>query len=331
MLILGGAVAGLILGYVLQRSQQCFHATFAGLYERRTGLFRAWLLAVAVGAVGLAVVYGADWWPQLNDGLSFRPVHNIVGGLLIGAGMAVAMSCVSGLYFKLGAGMLGALVGLAGWALGELLARDVELPGNSTVLTGDEGTIPDVLGVPRLAVALPLLAAVAWYLWRSRDGVAAPTRAWQWTWPVAGVALGGALILTWITAGMAESDFGASTVGAASSVADGDPKEWLLAFLVGLVPGAFLAARTAGGLWVRGETGVRYGQLAVGGALLGAGGIIGGGCNLGHGLSGVAQLNVSSWVVVASIVAGIGITRAVRARLLSAPSPVPAELGGQDR
>jgi hypothetical protein len=328
MLIVGGAVAGLALGYVLQRCQLCFHATFAGLYERRTGLFRAWLLGVAIGAVGLSVIYAVDAWPQLNDGLSFRPVHNIAGGLLIGAGMVVAVSCVSGLYFKLGAGMLGALVGLAGWATGELLARDIELPGDSTVLTGDEGTIPAVLGVPRAVVAVPLLALVVWYLWRSREAVAPPTRSWQWNWPVAGVALGGVLVVAWITAGVAESDFGPSTVGAVSSIADDEPKWWLLAFLVGLVPGAFLAARTAGGLWVRGESGMRYGQLAVGGALLGAGGIIGGGCNLGHGLSGVAQLNVSSWVVVASIIAGIGLTRAVRSRLFSSPPPVPVELGG---
>jgi hypothetical protein len=36
--------------------------------------------------------------------------------------------------------------------------------------------------------------------------------------------------------------------------------------------------------------------------------------NLGHGLSGVAQLNVSSWVVVVSIVAGIGLTRTLQRR-----------------
>jgi len=50
--------------------------------------------------------------------------------------------------------------------------------------------------------------------------------------------------------------------------------------------------------------------VAVGGFLLGAGGWIAGGCNLGHGLSGAAQLNVSSWVVVASMAAGVGLPAA---------------------
>ena len=44
---------------------------------------------------------------------------------------------------------------------------------------------------------------------------------------------------------------------------------------------------------------------------MGAGGWIGGGCNLGHGLSGVAQLNVSSLVVVVCMAAGVLGTRAV--------------------
>ena len=90
---------------------------------------------------------------------------------------------------------------------------------------------------------------------------------------------------------------------------------WLVSFLVALVVGAVIAAKRSTTLWVRGESPVRYGQLAVGGVLLGMGGQIGGGCNLGHGLSGAAQLNVSSWVVVGAIIAGIAAARAVQLRI----------------
>ncbi len=68
--------------------------------------------------------------------------------------------------------------------------------------------------------------------------------------------------------------------------------------------GGTLSARAAGGLWLRGEQPVRYLQLAAGGLLRGAGGWIAGGCNLGRtGSPGVARLNVSSFVVVAAMVA----------------------------
>ena len=116
-------------------------------------------------------------------------------------------------------------------------------------------------------------------------------------------------MLGWVLAGAGDATFGPSTVGASASIEAGSPMWWLIAFLLGLVPGAHLAARRTGDWRPRGETPVRYGQLAIGGFLLGAGGWIAGGCNLGHGLSGAAQLNVASWVAVAAMAVGVGLTR----------------------
>ena len=59
--------------------------------------------------------------------------------------------------------------------------------------------------------------------------------------------------------------------------------------------------------------------LSVATVLLGAGGWVAGGCNLGHGLSGMAQLNVSSCVVVAAVVAGIAIAARVKAACRDRP------------
>ena len=101
-----GAAAGLGMGYVLQRGQLCFHSMFASALGGRTLLLRGWLLGVAVASVGLSLLYLTPWSQGLNTGLSFRPVADIAGGLTVGAGMAVASSCVSGLFYKLGSGML---------------------------------------------------------------------------------------------------------------------------------------------------------------------------------------------------------------------------------
>lgn len=311
--LIGGMAAGLLFGYVLQRGQQCFHATFRGAIERRWGLFKAWSLAVAIGAVGLAIVFAVGPWSQLSRGLPFSPVDNVVGGLIFGAGMAVAASCVSGLWYKLGAGMLGALLGLGAWAVGDIVGDGVPALGPTVLEGGDAATIPGVLGLPRWPVALVLALAVAAVLLRAARGQDGP--AWQWRWPVAGVALGLVLLVTWAAAGASGASFGASTVGGAASLTTGSPAWWRVAFLVMLVPGAMVAARTAGGWWVRGETTPRYAGLAAGGFMLGAGGQIGGGCNLGHALSGVAQLNLSSVVAVAAMVAGIAAVRAVQVRL----------------
>lgn len=112
-LVIGGVLAGLVLGYVLQRGQLCFHSAFRGLLERRTATFKAWLLGAATAALGLALLDALGPW-AMSTALPLRPLNNIVGGLVFGIGMAVSASCVSGLFYKLGAGMAGALVGLAG-------------------------------------------------------------------------------------------------------------------------------------------------------------------------------------------------------------------------
>ncbi|WP_248581641.1 YeeE/YedE thiosulfate transporter family protein [Nocardioides sp. InS609-2] len=303
-----GALAGLLMGYVLQRGQLCFHSAIRNSLDGRFLLARGWALGVAMASVGLALLFLLPGASGLNQGLAFRPVANVAGGLVIGIGMVVAKSCVSGLFYRLGSGMLGALVGLIGWAGGELLARQLTLPG-PTVLSGGEGaTIPGLLGMPQLVVAVILLIAVAVALWL-RPGRESPAHDWQWGWPQIGFGLGVAITAGWALAAIGGATFGPSSVGAVASVASGSPNYWLITFLLGIVAGGTLSARTAGGFWLRGEEPVRYVQLAAGGLLLGAGGWIAGGCNLGHGLSGVAQLNVSSFVVVAATVAGVWVAR----------------------
>ena len=259
VLVLTGALSGLLVGYVLQRSQLCFHATWAGIFERRLHLFRAWILAVAVLMVGLTVLLPLD--DDLNRGLPFDPVHNIVGGLLMGAGMTVALSCASGLFFKLGAGMFGAAVGLVGWAFGEAVVRDVTLPGSGTALAGgDDATFAGVLNVPRAVVALPVAVRH-----RRRPGAATRSRqllsdrgsggglspGWRWgapAWPRG-------FWRAWPATPSVRRPWGPSPPS--PTVVRATPR-WLIAFLVALVPGACFAAGASGGLWVRGETGRRY-------------------------------------------------------------------------
>jgi uncharacterized membrane protein YedE/YeeE len=308
--VLTGLLAGALLGAVLHRGQLCLHAASRGVLEGRTGLAQGWVLGVAVGAVGFALLLLLPGTDGLDRGLALRPVGNVVGGLVTGVGMVVARTCASGLFWKLGAGMVGAAVGLFGWGAGELLARQVDLPG-PTVLPGGEGA--GLPGLLRLLVAGLVLAVVLVLLRRARRRT--PERPWQWGPARTGLLLGLALTAAWGLAALGGSSFGASSVGAAASVANGRPRWWLLAFLAGLVLGSAVAARAAGAFWLRGETAGRLAGLAAGGALVGAGGWWAGGCVLGHGLSGATQLSVSSYVVVASIVAGAALAASVERRL----------------
>lgn len=323
-LVVAGGVSGVLIGVVLRRADLCFHSMFRGLLAGRTHLAATWALGVSVAAVGLSAVYQVGAWDQLNQGLAFHPVRNILGGVLIGAGMVVALSCVSGLFYKLGAGMFGAVVGLGGWFLGEVAVRDrvSDLPGERVLDPGDDGTLPGVIGLPGVVIALVLLGLLVAALRRYPPQV--PRGAWRW--PVAGVALGLATTAAWALAGWSGAGFGPSTVGAPSAVEDGLSgdgwgNQWQLAFLAGIVVGSVAWSARSGRLWVRWEDLPRLAGLAAGGALLGAGGVIGGGCNLGHGLSGVAQMGIGSYVAVASMIAGVWLTAAAATRLQHAVAP----------
>ncbi len=323
-LIITGALSGVALGYVFQRADLCFHSAWRGLLEGRFHLVKIWILGVALASVGLSVIYATDQWPQLSEGLAFRPQGNVLGGLTIGVGMVIAASCTSGLFYKLGSGMLGAAVGLAGWFVGDvagsdlLVGRDGGLDVRGSVAdVGGGPTIPEVIGIDRAIVSVAFLVVVGVVLARSRRDTASGA---QWSWLVGGLALGAGTTAAWALAGIGKAPFGPSTVGAPASLVNGGAvNTWLVAFLAALVVGAVAAAAASKTLWVRGESAARVAGLAAGGLLLGLGGQVGGGCNLGHGLSGVAQLNVGSWVTVGAIVAGIAGARAVQRRLVVQP------------
>lgn len=318
-----GALAGLLLGVVLHRGQLCLHAAFVEAAAGRGGLLRGWALGVALAAVGYAVLLAAapgGLADGLNRGLALRPVGNVLGGLILGVGMVVTASCLSGLLTGLGSGMLGASVGLVGWAGGELLARAVvPLGGPGPVLLGGGAgaTLPGVLHLPRLPVAVVVLA-LAWLAVNAGapDRPAQrPEHPWQWGWRRVGPLLGLAVTAAWALAGLGGTSYGAGSVGAMASLAAGRPDTWLLAFLVGLVLGASVAARAWGGWRVRGEAPLRLARLLVGGVLLGAGGWVAGGCNLGHGLSGLSQLSLSSMLATGSMALGVlGARRLARIR-----------------
>ena len=85
---------------------------------------------------------------------------------------------------------------------------------------------------------------------------------------------------------------------------------WIPLALISLIPGAFIAARRSGTLWVRGETTRRYVELAIGGLLMGIGAGIAGGCNFGHSLVGVPLLSLGS--ITTTLAMGAGVFLAAR-------------------
>jgi uncharacterized membrane protein YedE/YeeE len=314
MTILLAILTGATLGYLIERGDLCFHSTLRGLVRRppELDLFRAYILIILIATPLVWVMRALGWIKPWIPPLVWPA--NLVGGLIFGIGTVLAATCVTGLFYKLGHGMLGTLVGLAGWAAGDIITyrgllsplREM-LSRNIVTMDGQAATLLNSLGSVSGVVLVALWIGGALWLWRSPR----PARRPYWGWLMLGLSIGLFTALAWLLARAGGSDYTFGTSGVPAGVVaalQGESRGgslWIPLTLVSLVPGAFIAARRSGTLWIRGETLRRYLELGGGGWLMGVGAAIAGGCNLGHGLVGVPLLSLGSITTVLAMLVGV--------------------------
>jgi len=309
-----GLAAGLAAGAVMARGGLCFNrALRRATSERRPTILRAFALAVAVQMLLLPLLVAADVDTLARSagggGLPLLPVAQVAGGLVFGAGMALAGGCITGMLWKAGAGSVALAVAIAGFAAGELLIRG---PGSEVISALDdaarpaERALPGLLGVDYELVAVVLgAAALAALLARRRDGL------------LAGLALGAVAAGTWIAADAAGYGYGLGFVGAAdgtrAAISAGSALPFQLWLALGVLAGGVASARRE----LRLPDAARSARAAAGGLLMGVGGSVAHGCNIGHGLTGIPLLSLGSMLATACMAAGALLTW----RFLLAPRP----------
>jgi uncharacterized membrane protein YedE/YeeE len=181
----------------------CFHSTLRGLVRmpRQIDLFRAYVLALLIATplvAGLRVLGWIDPWIP-----PFAWPANIVGGTIFGVGMVAAASCITGLFYKLGHGMLGTLVALAAWAIGDIITyrgplaplREV-LNRSQIAVNGQSATVINLLGVAGVILVIVVAVLAAIWLWRSPRA----SRGDYWDWARLGLAVGFFTGLVWLLA-----------------------------------------------------------------------------------------------------------------------------------
>ncbi len=332
MTILLGILTGLGAGYIFERGDFCFHSTWRDLLRRptRPDLFRAYLLLLLISIPLVQGMIALGWIEPSIPPFAWQA--NLFGGLIFGAGMVVAASCITGLFYKLGHGMLGTVVALAAWAIGDVVTylgpfAPLRNALNAAPLTidGASPTMLNMFGPAGILIVFALGIGAAIYLWRSPR----ETRGKLWGWVTLGSVMGVFLSAAWLLAraGGSNYTFGTSRVptgifqALTGNLSGGSI--WIPLTLVSLIPGAFIAARRSGTLWVRGETPRRYAELAGGGFLMGIGAAIAGGCNLGHSMVGVSLLSMGSIATTFSIITGVFLMdRAIKLFRASKPAAV---------
>ncbi|MEL7098875.1 MAG: YeeE/YedE thiosulfate transporter family protein [Pseudomonadota bacterium] len=331
--LLFGLALGALFGVAAQISRFCLRRAVAGDTHERGSAAAVWLtgLAVAIGAVQGLSAYGlieVSNHRLLSTGLPVLAI--IAGGVMFGVGMVLTRGCVSRLTVLGASGNLRALSVLVVFAIvAHATIKGVFAPVR-TALGSVQVDLPfaSLAEVPGAAWVLPIALGAAALVLARRFG-AAPLH----------VALGAVIGLTaaagWAgTSVLLMDEFEPLAVqSVAFTLPWTDTLFWTVAstaipagFGTGLIGGVLLGAFVSAAL--RGEfqaqsfsTPAETARYSLGGALMGMGGVLAGGCTVGAGLSGAGTLSLAALLALAAIIAGGVLAGAVQAR----PVAVPAE------
>jgi hypothetical protein len=161
--ILAGLLMGIVFGFALEKSRVFEPGMIVGQMQLRNFIMlKVFLTAVATGAVVLAILHGLGFVKLYPKDAAYTA--DIVGGLLLGAGIALAGACPGTILAQIGAGYRDALFTLAGGIVGAIAFSYAEASLMPHLAGGDgKITLASVTGLPfwLLAIVMAVLIVIA--------------------------------------------------------------------------------------------------------------------------------------------------------------------------
>ena len=310
-----GLVLGLAYGALAQRSAFCLRRSLVGRWSECLPALGAYAMALATAIAGtrLAVAAGLVSFEAHRFLAPEIPVASaLLGGALFGAGMVLTGGCASRLTVLAGAGNLRALLVLIVFAVTALAAmRGVLAPlrevlGEASVHGGAAAALAALPGGEVWPLGLALAAA----LFALRSGARLSHLA------MAG-GIGLLVPLGWVGTGFVLLDdfdpIPLQSLGFTGPSADtlfwtvaatAIPAGFGTGLVAGVLAGSLGAALTAGEFrWESLESPRQTGRYLAGGVMMGAGGVLAGGCTVGAGLSGVSTASLAALLALAAMAA----------------------------
>jgi len=177
--ILVGIAMGIVFGFALEKSRVFEPGMIVGQMQMKNFIMlKVFLTAVATGAVVLAALNGFGMVKLAPKAALYSA--DIVGGLILGAGITLAGACPGTTLAQIGAGYRDALFTLIGGLAGAVAFSYAQPALSKTFLAQGGGKIifSDLIGVPYWMAALVLAAALVvvlaalevWRPWRAELG-----------------------------------------------------------------------------------------------------------------------------------------------------------------
>jgi uncharacterized membrane protein YedE/YeeE len=330
--ILSGLIVGLAFGFALQRGRFCMNSAFRDIVTLKDyTLLKTVALALLVSMLGFGImamtnIIAPNPKPILWGG-------NIVGSFIFGIGMVLAGGCASGITYRVGEGMVGAMTAALGLTLAAIFTamgflapvkdalQTVKVPGEGPSLT-----LASITGLsyPVAAIGLAIVLGLIWWYFAQKNkgeevfnahkdaSMADKIFKHGWGWVPTGIVIGLIGIASFPLSAASGRNYplgitsGWVKIGQMfmPSVPFENSLKWDMWLIVGIVVGAAIAALIAKEFKFRVPKTSMLVQAFIGGALMGFGAVCSTGCNIGHILSGVPQLSIGSFIAGASIILG---------------------------
>lgn len=337
MVLVSGVLIGVLFGFVLQRGRYCMNSAFRDVvFINDYTLFRSYLLALIIAIIGANLLEDFGF---MGDGLrrqSLNIVANMVGGYIFGLGIVMAGGCGSGIIYRIGEGYTSALVATLGF--GSSLVATYHGPLKPvmeflksfkiSIGRGDDAiTNPalwDIAGGQSMKwIVIAILAAIIIpFVLKGKPFAKGPKKGYPWS--LTGALLGFILILAlWASNYWGGQTRGLSAAGPtaeaflalimANSMSKFDPMfdfwgifkgTWSALYILGIPLGAYLSAKGLGEFKVQAPPANELLRVFLGSLIMGFGAATAGGCTVGHALTGLSSLALSSIVATIFIVLG---------------------------
>lgn len=330
--IISGLLIGVFFGFVLQRGRFCVNTAFRDtIFMKDFTMFRAYILALIVIAIGANLLEDLGYIYMLRR-QTFAPVANILGGYVFGLGIVLAGGCGSGILYRTGEGLLAAWVAVFGFFTGiSMTLHGVLNPiykflRGITVSIGDKSNpaLWDVFGgSPTIKWIIIIVLSIAGVIFVLKGKPFARSKGKGYYWSFTGLLVGFIGIAAWwasdywgggarglsFTGPLKEASF---TLITGDAHAPFDPMyllgpfktTWAALYVFGVPFGAYLSARLLKEFKWKVPPAEELLTVLGGSFLMGVGAALGGGCNVGHGLTGASTLALSSLIATIFIILG---------------------------
>jgi len=158
--IISGVLMGIVFGFALEKSRVFEPGMIVGQMQLRNWIMlKVFLTAVATGAVVLAFLHGFGFVKLQPKAALYAA--DIVGGLILGAGIALAGACPGTTLAQIGVGYRDAIFTLFGGLAGAV-AFSYAQPwlAKSLIGTGPKLVFTEMAGIPYWQGALALAAVI---------------------------------------------------------------------------------------------------------------------------------------------------------------------------